>query len=64
MMGSLIKNYGASLIFQFFQNGFSLLLSGGKKASNTNLLVDNPDKVSAVMQAAGPGREVTSIPAS
>ena len=39
-------------------------LSGGKNASNANLLVDRPDKVNAVIHAAAPGRDVTSIPAS
>ena len=39
-------------------------LSIGRKASKANLLVGRPDKVRAVIHAAGPGREVTSIPAS
>ena len=34
-----------------------------KKPSKQNLLVLRPDKVRAVMQAAGPGRDVTVIPA-
>lgn len=38
--------------------------SDGKNASKQNLRVDSPDMVRAVMQAAGPGRELTSIPAS
>ena len=39
-------------------------LSLGKNASNANLLVGSPDMVSAVIHAAGPGRDVTSIPSS
>ena len=43
---------------------FSFLSSKGRNPSKQNLLVLSPDSVSAVMQAAGPGREVTVIPAS
>jgi hypothetical protein len=39
-------------------------LSLGKNASNANLLVGSPDIVSAVMHAAAPGSDVTSIPSS
>ena len=39
-------------------------LSIGRNASKANRLVGSPDNVSAVMHAAGPGRDVTSIPAS
>ena len=39
-------------------------LSLGKNASNANLLVGSPDMVSAVIHAAAPGRDVTSIPSS
>ena len=38
--------------------------SEGRKASKQNLLVESPDMVRAVIHAAGPGREVTWIPAS
>lgn len=34
----------------------------GRNASKAKRLVGSPDSVRAVMQAAGPGREVTSIP--
>ncbi len=40
------------------------VLGVGRNASNANRLVDNPDNVRAVIHAAGPGRDVTSIPAS
>ena len=43
---------------------FRSFLSFGKNASNANLLVDSPESVNAVMHAAAPGREVTSMPAS
>ena len=39
-------------------------LRKGKKASQQNLLVGFTETVRAVIQAQGPGREVTSIPAS
>lgn len=39
-------------------------LSEGRKASKAKRLVGSPDKVNAVIQAAAPGRDVTSIPAS
>ena len=39
-------------------------LSGGRKASKAKRLVAMPEIVRAVIQAAGPGREVSSIPAS
>ena len=39
-------------------------LSAGRNASNANLLVLLPDIVSAVIHAAGPGSDVTLIPAS
>ena len=40
------------------------LFSAGRNASKQNLLVGSPDMVRAVIQAAGPGSEVTGIPAS
>ena len=39
-------------------------LSWGRKASKANRLVDLPEMISALMQAAGPGMGVTVIPAS
>ena len=39
-------------------------LSWGRKASKQNRLVDLPEMISALMQAAGPGMGVTVIPAS
>ena len=39
-------------------------LSDGRNASKQNLLVGSPDIVSAVTHAAGPGSDVTVIPAS
>ena len=39
-------------------------LSLGKNASKAKRLVESPDSVRAVIQAAAPGSEVTSIPAS
>ena len=39
-------------------------LSAGRKASNAKRLVEIPDKVRAVTQAAAPGKDVTSTPAS
>ena len=46
------------------RTSFLSFLSAGKNASNANLLVSRPDIVSAVMHAAGPGSEVTLIPAA
>ena len=53
VMGCLIKDDGAGFVFQLFQNAFLSFLSGGKKASNANLRVESPDRVRAVMHAAG-----------
>ena len=39
-------------------------LSLGKNASKAKRLVESPDRVRAVIQAAAPGKDVTSIPAS
>ncbi len=43
---------------------FFSFLSDGKKPSKQNRLVERPDNVKAVMHAAAPGSEVTTMPAS
>ena len=50
----------------FAGKGYDLIMtfSEGRNASKQNLLVDSADMVRAVIHAAGPGREVTWIPAS
>ena len=55
------------VLVSFFSSSrisFLSFLSAGRNASKANLLVGSQDRVRAVIQAAGPGREVTSIPAS
>ena len=42
---------------------FLSFLSVGRNASNEKRLVESPDKVSAVMHAQAPGRDVTVMPA-
>ena len=67
MVGRLIYDNGPGLLLQLLQDSGPLLLIPllrGRNASKQNLLVDSPDMVRAVIHAAGPGREVTWIPAS
>ena len=58
MMIVLVSVFSSSKIAAFS------FLSFGKKASKAKRLVESPERVRAVIQAAAPGSEVTSIPAS
>ena len=52
-----------ALLFKILFLPFLSSVAEGRNPSKQNLLVGRPDKVRAVMQAAGPGRDVTVMPA-